>query len=255
MTDNEKKIYKQETKSSNVQLQHREELYRLYRNTPIPIDELTHSFGLYMRSSALAKILFLNEAYGLIIDKPGVIMEFGVWWGQNIVVFENLRAIYEPFNASRRVIGFDTFSGYPKPSQKDKGSETIKIGGYSVSKNYRQHLEELISFHEKNNVLGAIKKHTLVEGNVIKTLPNYLKNNPETVIALAYFDMALYEPTVSSLFAIKPFLITGSVIMLDEFNNPDYPGETLAFREAFGDMQYKLRRSEFMPDRTFAIIE
>jgi hypothetical protein len=255
MTDNDDRKYQQETKSSDIQLQHREELYRLYRENPIPVDELTHCFGLYMRSSALSKILFLNEVYNMILDKPGVIMEFGVWWGQNIVVFENLRAIYEPFNASRRVIGFDTFSGYPEPSKSDKASEVIKEGGYSVSENYFQHLEELITFHEKNNVLGAVKKHTLVKGNIMNTLPDYLENHPETVIALAYFDMALYEPTAASLTAIRPYLIPGSVIMLDEFNNPDYPGETIAFRETFSDIRYSLKRSQFMPDRTFIIIE
>ena len=90
-----------------------------------------------MRSSALAKLLFLNEAYQLILDQPGMIVEFGTWWGQNLVVFENLRAIYEPFNQSRRVLGFDTFEGYPAISGKDRPSETIKVGGYKVAENYQ----------------------------------------------------------------------------------------------------------------------
>lgn len=85
-----------------------------------------------MRSSALAKILFVDEAYRLILEQPGVIVEFGTWWGQNLVLFENLRAIYEPFNQSRRVIGFDTFKGYPSVKEKDKASDTIKVGGHTL---------------------------------------------------------------------------------------------------------------------------
>ena len=155
-----------------------------------------------MRSSTLAKILFINELYELITGIPGVIVEFGTWWGQNIVLFENLRAIYEPFNQSRRVIGFDTFRGYPEVGSKDVASETIKAGGYTVSEQYKPYLERLVAYHENNNVLGHIKKHTLIEGDVRKTAPRFFEDNPETIVALAYFDLALYEPTKVCLQAI-----------------------------------------------------
>ena len=108
------KKYEMETKSSVEQIKHREILYKLFRERPLSDEELLICPGLYMRSSALAKILFIDEAYKLIIDKPGIIVEFGTWWGQNLILFENLRAIYEPFNQSRRIVGFDTFTGYPK---------------------------------------------------------------------------------------------------------------------------------------------
>ena len=119
MTGNKKREYQQETKSSETQLQQREVLYRLYRETPIPVDELILCLGLYMRSSALSKILFLNEVYSLILDKPGVIMEFGVWWGANLALLESFRSVYEPYNWSRKVVGFDTFGGYDSISAED----------------------------------------------------------------------------------------------------------------------------------------
>src|SRR3954471_24614111 len=128
--------YTMETKSSPEQVAHREKLYELFRSRPLPDDQLLICLGLYMRSSALAKILFVDEAYRLIVDQPGIIVEFGTWWGQNLILFENLRSIYEPFNQSRRVIGFDTFEGYPEISEKDVASETIKVGGYTVAKDY-----------------------------------------------------------------------------------------------------------------------
>lgn len=41
-----------------------------------------------MRSSALAKILFVNEAYQLTLNQPGIIVEFGgTWWGRNLMLF------------------------------------------------------------------------------------------------------------------------------------------------------------------------
>ncbi len=255
MTKNSDIGYKMETKASEQQLAHRELLYQLFRDCPIPDDQLLICLGLFMRSSALTKILFVNEVYQQILSQPGIIVEFGTWWGQNLVLFENFRAIYEPFNQSRRVIGFDTFTGYPAVSAKDRPSETIKVGGYKVAENYKGYLETLIDYHEKNNVLAAIKKHELVEGDVTKTAPAYFAENDDVVIALAYFDMALYEPTKAALEAIRPHLISGSVIMLDEFNNHEYPGETRAFKEVFKGVRFRAKKSQFMTDRTIIVIE
>ena len=37
---------------------------------------------------------------------PGVIVEFGVWLGHDLALFESLRGVYEPYNYTRRIIGF-----------------------------------------------------------------------------------------------------------------------------------------------------
>ncbi len=250
-----KSNYVQETKSSPEKLKEREILYSLFQNRPMPDDQLLTSLGLYMRSSALAKILFVNELYEHIVNIPGVIMEFGTWWGQNLVLFENLRAIYEPFNQNRRIIGFDTFKGYLQVSDKDVKGETIKEGGYTVSKGYQDYLNQVLSYHEKNNVLSNIKKHTLIAGDAGVTLPKFFKDNPETIVALAYFDLALYEPTKKCLEALNPHLIRGSVIMFDELNSREYPGETVAFKEVFKATGFTLKRSRYMTDRTLAIMD
>ena len=246
--------YKQESRSSEERIKRREKLYEHFRNRPMPDDQLLVNLGLYMRSSALTKILYINELFQLILDIPGVIMEFGTWLGQNIILFENLRAIYEPFNYDRRIIGFDTFEGYANLSSKDKQSETIKTGGYSVSPNYEEYLRELIDYHEQENVLYYERKHTLVKGDVTTTIGKFLEENPETLIALAYFDLALYEPTKKCLEAIRPHLIKGSVIVFDELNSPDYPGETVALKEVWGADVYKIRKSKFMPGRSYMIV-
>lgn len=247
--------YVQETKSSPEKLKEREILYSLFQSRPMPDDQLLTSLGLYMRSSVLAKILFVNELYEHIVNIPGVIMEFGTWWGQNLVLFENLRAIYEPFNQNRRIIGFDTFKGYLQVSDKDVKGETIKEGGYTVSKGYQDYLNQILSYHEKNNILSNIKKHAIIAGDASVTLPKFFKDNPETIVALAYFDIALYEPTKKCLEALKPHLIRGSVIMFDELNSREYPGETVAFKEVFKATGFTLKRSRYMTDRTLAIMD
>ena len=39
-------------------------------------------------------------------------MEFGVEWGSTLSLLIKLRSIHEPYNYSRKIIGFDTFSGF-----------------------------------------------------------------------------------------------------------------------------------------------
>lgn len=233
----------------------RQNLYRLFAQRPMPDEELLVNLGLYIRSGALAKILFLNELYERIIHIPGVICEFGVWWGQSLTLFENLRAVYEPYNHMRRVIGFDTFTGYPGVGVHDKKSETIAEGVYAVGEGYEHYLAELIDYHEQENVMAHIKKHALVKGDATVTVPAYLQEHPETIVALAFFDMALYEPTKVCLEAIIPRLVKGSIVAFDEFGHPDYPGETRAALETLGLRSHKLYRSRFLPDRCFFVVE
>jgi hypothetical protein len=208
-----------------------------------------------MRSSALTKILYINELYQKILDIPGVIMEFGTWWGQNIILFENLRAIYEPFNYDRRVIGFDTFEGYANISDKDVLSGTIKDGGYTVSDNYEDYLMELIDYHERENVLYFERKHQLIKGDVTETIKPFLAKEPYTIIALAYFDLALYEPTKKCLEQIRPHLVKGSIVVMDELNDPKFPGETIALKETWGLDRYSIHKSKFMPGRSYIVID
>lgn len=213
------------------------------------------NLGLYLRSTGLAKILYLNELYLAIKNIPGIVVEFGVWWGANLALLESFRSVYEPYNWTRKIVGFDTFQGYPAISSQDGNSSYAAVGGYKVSDAYEEYLGRMLDAHEADNVLSHIKKHELVKGDVVETIDDYLTNNPQTIIALAYFDLALYEPTMKCLVAIRPYLVRGSVLAMDELNSHDYPGETIALREFFGSQRYRIVRSEFLPDRSCIVIE
>jgi hypothetical protein len=247
--------YTLQSRASEKQKTARETLLELFQTTPIPPEHLLVNFGLYMRSSVVAKFLYVNELYQQIINIPGVVMEFGVWWGQNLALFESFRAAYEPYNYTRKIIGFDTYEGYPSISPQDGSCDLVKLNQYAVSENYMEHLSALLAYHQQENVMSHVKKYELVKGDATVTIGEYLDNHPETIISLAYFDMQLYEPTLKCLEAIKPYLVKGSVIAMDELNSSEFPGETVAFREAFGSMNFRLTRSRFLPDRSYAVIE
>ena len=90
--------------------------------------EFMNNLGLFINRQSLSRILFMHELYKKIIDVHGVIIEFGVRWGQNLALFENFRGIYEPFNYNRKIIGFDTFEGFASLDIKDGKNEIIRVG-------------------------------------------------------------------------------------------------------------------------------
>ena len=245
--------YTPHNKTSLTQKENRKRLYELYENTPLPTDELLINTAMYTRSSALSKILFLDEIYKLIIDIPGNIHTYGVWWGQDVIGFQNLRAIHEPYNFNRKIVGFDTFTGYPEPSSSDVISDTIKEGAYSTSENYLNHLNELMDYHEQENMLSHIKKFEMVQGDLMETLPAYFERNPQEIIALMYIDIALYEPTKCLIDNCIPNLVKGSVLVFDELNAKEYPGETIALKESGLLNKSKIYRSKILPDRSILI--
>src|ERR1700676_3299206 len=71
---------------------YRTRLARMFVDSPLPPDDLMFNLGLYTRSSLLVKFLVLHEIYKRVKDIPGAVLEFGVWWGQTLVLFENLGA-------------------------------------------------------------------------------------------------------------------------------------------------------------------
>jgi hypothetical protein len=231
--------------------ENRQRLLELFNSRQIPDEELLVNLGLYLRSGALARILFLNELYQKIINIPGSVLEFGIWWGQSLVLFENLRAVYEPYNHARRIVGFDTFSGYRGIGEEDVRSNTISEGVYGVPEGYEEYLTAIMEYHRHENVLPHIRKYELVKGDAAETSKKYFEDHPESLVSLAFFDMALYEPTKRCLEAIRPRLVPGSVVAFDELNNSDYPGETQAALEVLDLRNFTVERSRFLPDRTY----
>ena|ERR1700754_1026828 len=231
--------------SNETESQRRKEFVGMLKSSPIPDQELLFNLGLYLNRQTLSRILFMHELYQKMLPVHGVIMEFGVRWGQNLSLFESFRGIYEPFNYNRKIIGFDTFSGFPEIDPKD--GQKVSIGDYGVSKDYEDYLETVLEYHESEAPISHKKKFELIKGDATQTIGNYLEQHPETVIAFAYFDFDIYLPTVKCLKAIKPHLTKGSILAFDELNCPEFPGETIAFNEVLGVNNYAIRRDPKNP--------
>jgi hypothetical protein len=185
----------------------------------------------------------------------GVVMEFGTRWGQNLALFSTFRGIYEPFNFTRTIIGFDTFDGFPSIADEDGDHGVIARGAYGMNENWEHTLEAILAYHEQESPISHVRKFELVKGDVSQTVPAYLEQHPETVVALAYFDMDIYEPTRDALRAIRPHLTRGSVIGFDEASFAPMPGETIALREELGLSNVRLQRVPYCPAPSYVIWE
>lgn len=223
------------------------------RQSPLPETEILDNACLYLPRQTLARLFFIQHIYKQILNVHGSIFEFGVRWGQNMALFSNLRATYEPYNYNRQVIGFDTFEGFPNVTPEDGGA--VQDGDYGVTEGWETDLTAILEFHERNAPIPHKRKFELVKGNASTGIHDYLAQRPETIIALAYFDFDIYQPTRDCLEAILPHLTKGSVLAFDELNLREFPGETIALREVIGLSKYGLQRIPESPLTSYLVID
>jgi hypothetical protein len=204
-----------------------------------------------LRRQSLNRILYYNYLYQQIVGIPGVICEFGVQWGATLAQLINLRGVYEPFNHSRKIFGFDTFEGFPVVDDKDGGFSSV--GDYSTLKDYEKTLETILSLHESYSPIPHIKKFELVKGDASITIDSWLSDNPHAIVAMVIFDMDVYKPTRDVLEKILPRLTKGSLLVFDELNCPHFPGETRALDEVIGLNNLSLRHFPHQPFCAWAV--
>lgn len=133
----------------------------------------------------------------------GAYLEFGVFSGKTI----NKIAEAVPNNV---VYGFDSFEGLPEDWRSGYEMGTFKM-----------------------DALPAVRENVeLVQGLFEDTLPEFVKNHPE-LCAFIHIDCDLYSSTKTVFKYLKDKIVSGTVIVFDEyFNYPDWrEGEYKAFQE------------------------
>ncbi len=159
-------------------------------------------------------------------------------------------AILEPYNHTRRIIGFDTFTGFPEIHEKDcRGgqSEHLHAGAFGQHGDLMEEITRLIALHDANRPLGHIPKVELVKGDACETIPAYLQEHPHLLVSLLYLDFDLYAPTRVALEHLYPRMPKGGIVAFDELNCAEFPGETVALLETVGLEAAALRRFPYDP--------
>jgi hypothetical protein len=219
------------------------------------ISEKLENFAKYSSRQSLTRFIDRYEMFKQVLNVQGSIIECGVLLGGGLMSFAQFSSILEPINLQRKIIGIDTFSGFPNVSTRDtKGkSQFAKVGGYNA--NSYEDLMKCIELYDSNRFINHMPKMELVKGDATKTIPKYIKDNPHLIVSLLYLDFDLYEPTKVALENIVPRMPKGAIIGFDEINMKAWPGETEAVLETLGIKNLRIKRSSFSSVSCYAVIE
>jgi hypothetical protein len=206
---------------------------------------------------SLTKLLARYELFRMQLETNGSIVEVGVHRGASLMAWAHFTAILEPVNYLRKVIGFDTFAGFPSVGARDQAgaSEHLRKGGFQAGEDAEEDLQRAIRLYDLNRLMNHIPKVELVRGDVGQTLPEYLEKNPHLVVSLLHLDADLYEPTRVALELLVPRMPRGAVLAFDELNMALFPGETLAVLDTLGLKNLRLKRFPYATSLSYAVLE
>lgn len=219
--------------------------------------EKFENFPKYVTRQNVARYLALYEIFKLGLSVQGDIVECGVNWGGGLMWFAQMSAALEPFNLQRRIIGFDTFSGFPALDSNDvEYAETGKehrVGGYAADS--LADLTHCVWLYDQNRAIGHVPKVRLIRGDACQTMPQYLIDNPHTVVSLLHLDFDIYAPTKVAIDVFLKRMPKGSILVFDELNCPKWPGETQAVVEAMDIRGLRIQRFPFEPYISYAVLD
>lgn len=191
--------------------------------------EYIDHFALYAGEHTIGNKLFTYELLKETAKIPGHIVEFGCWRGSNLMFLAKTKFLLEP-HSPKQIIGFDNFSGLPKPIEEDGEYALNQTGKYCGNE---AALRAAIKLFNYEDVIE------LVVGDANKTIPVYMEKNRDLILSFAYIDFDLYEPCKAALRMIESSLSVGGIIVFDEAYTKEWPGETLAMKEFLEDSSHQ----------------
>jgi hypothetical protein len=198
--------------------------------------EYENGFYLTSNPARLGKNLAHYELYKMIIEKPGHVVECGVFKGISLIRWLTFRNLLEN-PMSRKVIGFDTFSHFPEALLQEeinyRNTFVQNAGDQSIS------TDEFHKVMQHKN----ISNYELVAGDINETIPNYVKANPHLKISLLHIDVDLYQPSITALEYLYEKVVRGGVIVFDDYGT--FPGETKAVDDFFADKEITFKKFPF----------
>lgn len=126
-------------------------------------------------------------------ERPGLVMEFGVYKGESI---NQISAFFE----DRTVFGFDSFEG--------------------LKEDWRGHHNTVAGTFDLGGVTPEVNSNVrLVKGWFDQSLPGFLSKHADIPIAFMHIDSDTYEAAETILESTGKRLLPGTVIVFDEYLN------------------------------------
>jgi len=206
-------------------------------------DAETH-YNLFMNEERFSKLLIHYEIFKKIKKMDGAIVECGVFKGTSFSRFAMLRELIgNP--KKNKLIAFDVFSdSFPNTkymNEKKQRAHWLKTaGGSSIA------TSQLNKIFKKKK----IKNYELVKGDVLKTIPEYLKKNPNLKISLLNIDIDFVETTECVLENFYSRVSQGGIILFDNYEGVGtggtfYHGETNTINKFLKKVKKKIIKFPF----------
>ncbi len=228
------------------------EEWELFEKSKLSIKDKLANFPVFVRRQDIGRFCARYELFRQIVAVKGSIIECGVHLGGGLMTWAKLSANLEPIAIHREIIGFDTFAGFPKLTEKDK---TTVPTDFKPQSDVFAELTEAIEAYDRNRFLAQFPKVHLVKGDAVVTIPQFVQQNPHLVVALLFLDFDLYEPTKIALQHLAPRVPKGGIIAFDELNNSCWPGETIAALEYYGNFNsLSLRKFSWDPNIAYVVV-
>ena len=158
-----------------------------------PMWDSYNEFLLHGEANRFAKMFARYELFQKIMNLPGDIVEAGVFKGAGVLYWAKLVEIFNP-QSTLRVIGFDTFQGYPETNreyERDSGKKFEEDADYAPVSS-----DAIMEIAASLNLSHRIE---LVKGDAAESVLDYVNDNPGFRVALVNMDFDTYDPTAACL--------------------------------------------------------
>jgi hypothetical protein len=162
-------------------------------------------------------------------EVPGDVAECGVFKGSSLASI----ALYLRNNRlAKHVFGLDSFQGFDESVQKDialGGAADVekRVGGFEAT--------SLAGVTAKLAGLGLLDAVTLIPGYFAETLQKL----SERKFSFVHLDCDIYDSYRQTLEFFYHRMSFGGIILLDEYDDPPWPGCNLAVDEFLADKREK----------------
>jgi hypothetical protein len=214
--------------------------------------EVAKNFPIYSRRGTLKKFLAHYLLFRETIHLAGDIIELGVFRGTTLMGWANFLEIHNMGDRQKQVFGFDNFAGFDAITEKDgiEVGANDKVEGGFDSSCFEEILGDAIDIFDSDRFVSYKPRVKLVKGDICDTVPKFVRDNPGLRLSLLHFDCDLYQPTLTALRCLWPLVVTGGVILFDEYGIRPWEGESRAVDEFFEEIgeKVKIRRFDWCPN-------
>ena len=177
-----------------------------------------------------ANINIILHLLGLTRDVPGDLAECGVFRGSTLVPVA-LELTQQ--KSAKHIYGFDSFEGFPDEVQYDMSLESPpdsdkRMHGLDET-SYELVLRKIARFRLTNA--------TLMKGYFNQTFPACEARS----FSFVHLDCDIYSSYKECLEFFYPRLSSGGIVLLDEYNDPPWPGCNQAVDEFLADKPERVR--------------